>query len=85
MWCSPMPATRWHQESTKDFVGPTIKKYAKIGANSTILPGIVIGENALVGAGSVVTRDVPDNVVVAGNPARIIKAVEIVTRKSRDT
>jgi len=55
--------------------GPIVKKGAKIGANSTILPGIVIGENALVGAGSVVVTDVPDGVVVAGNPARIIKNV----------
>jgi len=53
--------------------GPIIKKGAKIGANATILPGIVIGENALVGAGSVVVRDVPDGAVVAGNPARFIK------------
>jgi acetyltransferase-like isoleucine patch superfamily enzyme len=53
-------------------VGPTIRKGAKIGANSTILPGVVVGENALVGAGSVVVRDVPDGAVVAGNPARVI-------------
>ena len=55
--------------------GPLIKKGAKIGANSTILPGIVIGANSLVGAGSVVTKDVPDNAVVAGNPARLIKMI----------
>ena len=54
--------------------GPTIKKGAIIGANSTILPGVVIGEKALVGAGSVVVRDVPDRAVVAGNPASIIKS-----------
>ena len=53
-------------------IGPTIKKGAKIGANSTILPGVVVGENALVGAGSVVVRDVPDGAVVVGNPARVI-------------
>jgi acetyltransferase-like isoleucine patch superfamily enzyme len=55
--------------------GPTIRKGAKIGANSTILPGVVIGNNALVGAGSVVVHDVPDGAVVAGNPARIIKDI----------
>lgn len=55
--------------------GPLIKKGAKIGANATILPGVVIGVNSLVGAGSVVTKDVPDNAVVAGNPARLIKMI----------
>lgn len=56
--------------------GVTVKRLAKIGANSTILPGVTIGENALVGAGSVVTKDVPDNMVVAGVPAKIIKRVD---------
>jgi len=55
--------------------GPRIGRGAKIGGNATILPGIIIGEYALVGAGSVVTHDVPDGAVVAGNPARIIKSV----------
>jgi acetyltransferase-like isoleucine patch superfamily enzyme len=55
--------------------GPLIKKGAKIGANATVLPGVVIGVNSLVGAGSVVTKDVPDNAVVAGNPARLIKMI----------
>jgi acetyltransferase-like isoleucine patch superfamily enzyme len=55
--------------------GPVIRKGAKIGANATILPGVVIGVNSLVGAGSVVTRDVPDNAVVAGNPAKLIKMI----------
>ena len=49
-----------------------IRKGASIGANSVILPGVTIGEEALVGAGSVVTKDVPSRVVVAGNPARIV-------------
>ena len=56
--------------------GPRIRRGAKIGANATILPGVVIGENALVGAGSVVVADVPDNAVVAGNPARLIKTID---------
>ena len=55
--------------------GPVIRKGAKIGANATILPGVVIGVNSLVGAGSVVTKDVPDNAVVAGNPAKLIKMI----------
>lgn len=53
--------------------GPTIGRGAKIGANSTLLPGIMIGADALVGAGSVVTRDVPARAVVVGNPARVVK------------
>ncbi|MDD5085755.1 MAG: DapH/DapD/GlmU-related protein [Candidatus Omnitrophica bacterium] len=55
--------------------GPTLKRGAKIGANTTLLPGVVIGENALIGAGSVVVKDVPANKVVTGNPARVIKDI----------
>ena len=58
-------------------VGPIIGEHAKIGANATILPGIKIGKNALVGAGSVVTKDVPDNAIVAGNPAKIIGDISL--------
>ena len=50
-------------------------KGATIGAGSTLLPGITIGENALIGAGSVVTKDVPDNEIWVGNPARFIKKI----------
>ena len=53
-----------------------VKKRASIGTSVTILGGVTIGENSLVGAGSVVTKDVPANVVVAGNPARIIKKLK---------
>jgi acetyltransferase-like isoleucine patch superfamily enzyme len=55
--------------------GPVIRKGAKIGANATLLPGVIIGENALVGAGAVVVRDVPPGCVVAGNPARVIRQI----------
>jgi len=59
----------WHCEET------LVKKGASIGSSATILCGLTIGENAIVGAGSVVTKDVPPNTVVAGNPARIIRQV----------
>ncbi len=59
-----------------EFLQTTIKKGASIGANSTILPGVTIGNGAMVGAGSVVTKSVPDFSVVMGNPARIIRYIK---------
>jgi acetyltransferase-like isoleucine patch superfamily enzyme len=56
--------------------GPIVGSHAKIGANTTILPGVRIGPYALVGAGAVVTRDVDAYAVVAGNPARVLKSVK---------
>lgn len=53
-----------------------ICRRAWIGAGATILPGITIGENSVVGAGSVVTKDVEPNTIVAGNPARVIRKIE---------
>jgi acetyltransferase-like isoleucine patch superfamily enzyme len=64
--------------------GPTIKRGARIGINSTLLPGVVIGEGALVGAAAVVTKDVPPGVVVAGNPARVMGDVETLNRRVRE-
>lgn len=52
-----------------------IKKNAWIGANATVLPGVTIGENAIVAAGAVVSKDVPDNVVAGGIPAKIIRDI----------
>jgi len=52
-----------------------VRKRASIGANATILPGIEIGEGAMVGAGSVVTKNVPAGVTVVGNPAKILKRI----------
>jgi acetyltransferase-like isoleucine patch superfamily enzyme len=53
-----------------------IRKGASIGSGATILSNTNIGENAIVGAGSVVTRDVPPNVIVAGNPARVLRHIQ---------
>jgi len=62
-------------QGEKDWVCiPTlVKKGASVGSSSTILSGVTIGENALVGAGSVVTKDVPAHATAAGNPARILR------------
>lgn len=56
--------------------GPRVRRGAKVGANCTLLPDIEIGEFALIGAGSVVTHDVPPHAVVRGNPARVLRSVE---------
>jgi len=58
-----------------------VKKGASIGSSATLLSGITIGENAIVGAGSIVTKDVPPGTIVAGNPARIIRPVDDVHRR----
>ena len=56
-------------------VPTTVKRGASIGSGATILCGVAIGERAIVGAGSVVTKDVPDGAIVAGNPARVLRQV----------
>jgi len=63
------------EERFKHFKGITVKKGARIGANAVILPGKIIGEDALVAAGSVVTKDVSPRKVVMGSPARVIRDV----------
>ena len=55
--------------------GPIVEANAKIGANSTLLPGVNVGENSLIGAGSLVSKDVAANSVVAGNPAKFIREI----------
>jgi UDP-2-acetamido-3-amino-2,3-dideoxy-glucuronate N-acetyltransferase len=61
--------------------GILIKEGASIGANSTILPGITIGKYALIGSGSVVTKDIPDFAMAYGNPARLVGKVNILGEK----
>ena len=67
----------------EELKGVTIKKGAIVGANCTILPGVIIGENAFAGAGSVVTKDVCGKGVVAGNPANLLKLVDQLPAKFR--
>ncbi len=60
-----------------------VKKGASIGSGSTVLSKIVIGENAIVGAGSVVTKDVPANAIVAGNPAKLLRYITTEARTAQ--
>jgi len=62
------------------FAKTCVKRGASLGANATILPGLCVGEGAMVGAGAVVTHNVPPNAIVAGNPARIIGYVDATVR-----
>lgn len=67
-----------HRRPSLTFVrtAPRILRAARVGGGSVLLPGVTIGENAFVGAGSVVTKDVPDCAIVVGNPARIVGRVK---------
>ncbi|MCW8803852.1 MAG: N-acetyltransferase [Ignavibacteriaceae bacterium] len=62
-------------EANWEVIETFVKKGASIGSSSTILCGVTIGENAIVGAGAVVTKDVPPNTIVAGVPAKVIKEI----------
>ena len=79
-----------HDGSTKNYLGYSkigrvvIKDNVFIGANCTILPNVTIGQNSIVGAGSIVTRDVPDNVVVVGNPAKVISSIDEFKEKNKN-
>lgn len=72
-----MGGSEWEMVPTR------VCRGASIGSNATIICGVTIGQRALVGAGAVVTRDVPDHAIVAGNPARVIGDVRTRASKSR--
>ncbi len=69
----PLPRSKQH---LANYPRTVVRRGASLGANATILPGITVGEGAMVGAGAVVTKDVPAWAVVAGNPARILRYLE---------
>jgi UDP-2-acetamido-3-amino-2,3-dideoxy-glucuronate N-acetyltransferase len=75
----PFPRSKIHLEKYPQTI---VRKGASIGANATILPGLVIGAGAMVGAGAVVTKDVPSNAVVVGNPAQIHGYVQTYGRQA---
>ena len=66
-----------NKKDGEGFSGPIIGDNVTLGANVCVIGNIVIGDNVIVGAGSVVVKDVPSNVIVAGNPARIIKETQV--------
>ncbi|MFO7557431.1 MAG: acyltransferase [Desulfobacterales bacterium] len=74
--CAVTESGSLQTEQDWEVIETTVKKGASVGSNATILCGITVGRGSLVGAGSVVVHDVPDNTVVAGNPARIIRKLE---------
>lgn len=79
-----------HDASTKKSLGYTkigkviIGDNVFVGANATILPNVTIGDNSVIGANSVVTKSVPENCVVAGNPARVLCSLEEFKKKNSD-
>ena len=84
MFCGPsivftnikLPRSEFPQRGTKYYSKTIVKKSASIGANATILCGVTIGEYALIGAGSVVTKDIPPFSLVLGNPGKVIGKVD---------
>jgi len=82
VFCGPRVTTMndkriCHQRPDMEFerAAPHILRGARVGGGSVLLPGATVGENALVGAGSVVTKDVPERAIVVGNPARVVGKV----------
>lgn len=76
----PFPRSKQYPEQ---FPRTLVRKGASIGANATILPGLTIGMDAMVGAGAMVTKDVPANAIVVGNPARVVRYLAPAQRDSQ--
>jgi acetyltransferase-like isoleucine patch superfamily enzyme len=74
--CGASENSLGREDLTGEWLGPTIRRRAYVGANATLLPGIELGEDSVVGAGSVVTRSVPPCTLVMGVPARFVRNVE---------
>lgn len=73
------------QDVKEQLMGPIIEENVKIGAGAIILPGITIGANSLIGAGSVVTKDIPPDSVAVGNPAKVIKKIDQIVENPYST
>jgi UDP-2-acetamido-3-amino-2,3-dideoxy-glucuronate N-acetyltransferase len=73
---SVSPSGRMQTEEDWEVIPTVVKKGASIGSGATILAGLTIGENAIVGAGTVVTKDVPPDTIVAGNPGEVLRSIE---------
>ena len=71
-----LPRSEFPQRGSKFYSKTLVKKSASIGANATIVCGVTIGKYALIGSGTVVTKDIPDYSLVIGNPGRIIGKVD---------
>ena len=71
-----IPRSEFPQRGSKYYTKTLVKKSASIGANATIICGTVIGQYSLIGAGSVVTKDVPDFALIIGNPGKIVGWVD---------
>jgi acetyltransferase-like isoleucine patch superfamily enzyme len=67
-----------HPTIKQNLQGVRLRRNSKIGANTTILPGVEVGENSLIGAGSMVTKDIKCNLIVAGNPAKKIRDIDYI-------
>jgi len=69
------PEGKMQTEEDWEVIRTLVKKGASIGSSATLLAGVTVGENSIIGAGAVVTRDVPPSTIIAGNPARVIRKI----------